>query len=102
MSDVISVEVAYAEPDKQVIIKVDVPVGTSMFEAAELSKVTEQFLGLDLNKTPMGVFGKSEASPRNRVLLAGERVEIYRPLTVDPKESRKRRAEKAKQAKKES
>lgn len=94
----IRVEVAYALPDKQKLISLEVPRGTSMYEAAERSGITGHFEGLDLDKAPMGIFGKAEGNPRKRVLEEGERVEIYRPLIIDPKEVRKARAEKKKRA----
>ena len=100
MSDNISVEVAYALPEKQQIVKLDVPLGTTALEAVTLSKLDEVFdevvVGSDLK---IGVWGK--AITADRVLAAGERVEIYRPLLVDPKEVRKARAAKAKAARTE-
>ncbi len=98
----IVVEVAYALPDKQKIVRVAVPVGTSMLEAAHLSGIAEHFPGLDIDASTMGVFGKTVAKPAEREMLEGERVEIYRPLIVDPKEIRKQRAAKAQAAKEES
>ncbi|WP_303759409.1 RnfH family protein [Alcanivorax jadensis] len=91
----IHVEVAYALPDKQRLIGLDVPEGTTMLEAAKLSGIEEQFEGLVLDKAPMGIFGKVIANPAGQVLKPGERVEIYRPLLADPKLNRKKRAEKA-------
>ena len=100
MSDSISVEVAYALPEKQRIVKLDVLQGTTALEAVTLSKLDEVFdelvVGPDLK---MGVWGK--ATSGNRVLAAGERVEIYRPLLVDPKEVRRARAAKVKAARAE-
>ena len=100
MSESISVEVAYALPEKQRIVKLDVPQGTTALEAVTLSKLDEVFdelvVGPDLK---IGVWGK--ATTVDRVLAAGERVEIYRPLLVDPKEVRKARAAKAKAARAE-
>ena len=100
MSDSISVEVAYALPEKQRIVKLDVTPGTTALEAVTLSKLDEVFdelvVGSDLK---IGVWGK--AATADRVLAAGERVEIYRPLLVDPKEARKARAAKAKAARAE-
>lgn len=89
----IHVEVAYALPEKQRLIGLDVPEGTTMLEAARLSGVSEQFEGLELDKAPMGLFGKVVANPSAQVLKAGERVEIYRPLKADPKLNRKKRAQ---------
>ncbi|KAF0810055.1 hypothetical protein A167_01086 [Alcanivorax sp. S71-1-4] len=94
-SDMIRVEVAYALPHKQKLISLQVPVGTTLFEAACESGIAEHFEGLDLARAPMGIFGQAEASPKQRVLQDGERVEIYRPLIIDPKETRKARARKA-------
>ena len=100
MSDSIAVEVAYALSDKQRIVKLDVPTGTTALEAVTLSKLDEVFdelvVGPDLK---IGVWGK--ATTADRVLAAGERVEIYRPLLVDPKEVRKARAAKIKAARAE-
>ena len=100
MSESISVEVAYALPEKQRIVKLDVPQGTTALEAVTLSKLDEVFdelvVGPDLK---IGVWGK--ATTADHVLVAGERVEIYRPLQVDPKEVRKARAAMAKAARAE-
>ena len=94
----ITVEVAYALPDQQRIIRLAVPAGTTVMEAARLSGIAEHFPGLDLNACDMGVFGKLVAKPAERVLRADERVELYRPLIADPKEVRKQRAARAKDA----
>ncbi len=99
----INVEVAYAEPTKQVIVPLTVEEGCTVYDAAKMSGLETMFPSLSVDDAPMGVFGKAERKPKERVLQAGERVEIYRPLLVDPKEVRKRRAAKAaeeKQAKK--
>ena len=95
MSDAsIRVEVAFALPEKQKLISLEVPEGTTMREAAELSGIAAHFDGLHLDRMPMGIFGKAEGNPGKRVLREGERVEIYRPLIADPKETRKARARK--------
>ena len=91
MSDSISVEGAYALPDKQRIVKLEVTPGTTALEAVTLSKLVEVFdelvVGPDLK---IGVWGR--ATTAARVLVARERVEIYGPLLVDPREVRKARA----------
>jgi putative ubiquitin-RnfH superfamily antitoxin RatB of RatAB toxin-antitoxin module len=97
MSEKIPVEVAYALPEKQRIIKLEVSHGTTALEAVMQSGI-ETFFD-DLTPGPdlkLGVWGKSTAS--DRILQAGERVEIYRPLMADPKAVRKARAAKAKAA----
>ncbi len=92
--DWIEVEVAYALPQKQAIIPLQVKAGTTALEAARLSGVTDKFEGIDLDNAKLGIFGKL-VSPQ-QVLNEGERVEIYRPLIADPKEVRKARAARAK------
>ncbi|OUS28485.1 RnfH family protein [Gammaproteobacteria bacterium 45_16_T64] len=92
----ITVEVAYALPDRQELVTLQVDEGTSMFDAAMQSRIADKFPELELEGTPMGIFGKTERKPKDRILEAGERVEIYRPLIADPKEVRKRRAAEAK------
>ncbi len=91
----IAVEVVYALTDRQKLIELSVPHGTTVREAAVRSGLDRDFPGLDLAGAPLGVFGKLVAKPEERVLEAGERVEIYRPLIADPKEVRRRRAAKA-------
>ncbi|MCH2556293.1 MAG: RnfH family protein [Alcanivorax sp.] len=93
MADAIRVEVVYALPDRQRLIALDVAPGTTMLEAARQSGIAGQFEGLELETASMGVFGKAEPHPAERVLVDGERVEIYRPLQVDPKAARRARAE---------
>ena len=94
----IRVEVAYALAQKQVIVALDVDEGTTMYDAVVRSRIAEQFPGMiDPDRIPMGVFAKIEPNPKARVLADGERVELYRPLTADPNDSRKDRAQKAKQ-----
>jgi len=90
----IAVEVAYALPDRQKIIALNLPVGVTAFEAVQRSGVVELFDDIDLEKAKMGVFGKA-IKPREYLLREGDRVEIYRPLLVDPKAARKARAEKS-------
>lgn len=95
----IAVEVVYALADKQKLLSLTVPAGTTVREAAERSAMDSFFVGLDLASAPLGIFGKAVARPDERVLKEGERVEIYRPLIADPKEVRKQRAAKAAQKK---
>jgi putative ubiquitin-RnfH superfamily antitoxin RatB of RatAB toxin-antitoxin module len=91
----INVEVAYALPDRQAIIEIEVSPGTTAIEAAHQSGIVGRFEDLDLENARLGIFGKIAAT--TQVLKAGDRVEIYRPLIVDPKEVRKARAARAKE-----
>ena len=90
-----TVEVAYALPDKQMILEIEVPAGTTVLEAAQQSGIASKFEGVDLENAKFGIFGLVVAS--KQVLHEGERVEIYRPLIADPKEVRKARAARAKE-----
>ena len=92
----ISVEVAYALPEKQMIIELEVPPGTNMLDAVKQSGIADKFSDIDLDNLALGIFGKAERKPLERVLEPGDRVEIYRPLIADPKEVRKQRAAKVK------
>ncbi len=93
----ITVEVAYALPERQTIIELRVAEGTTALEAARQSGVAEKFDGIDLENDKLGIFGKA-VSPQ-QVLRPGDRVEIYRPLIADPKEVRKARAARVKERK---
>lgn len=98
-SVLIRVEVAYATPERQLILPLDVPEGITVYEAAERSNIIKHFPEIVLEQASMGVFGKLEKNPKQRVLRHQERVEIYRPLLIDPKEVRKRRAAQAREPK---
>ena len=88
----IPIEVAYAKPDHQMIIPLQVTPGTTLIEAIKLSGILEQFPEINLKENKFGIFSK--ASSADTVLREKDRVEIYRPLIADPKESRRKRAEK--------
>ena len=90
-TDYIDIEVTYARPDKQLILSVSVPTGTTIEEAIELSGIAQRFPEIDLGNLVTGIFGKR--SKLDQVLAEGERVEIYRPLKADPREVRRQLAE---------
>lgn len=86
----IRVEVAFALPERQRVLPLTVPIGTDVRQAIHQSGILEQFPEIDLTQHRIGVFGRLCAL--DRVLEAGDRVEIYRPLKADPKEVRRRLA----------
>ena len=94
-SKLINIEVAYALPTKQTIVDVALKEGTTVQQAIEASNILEQFPEIDLKATKVGVW--SRVVKLSDTLIDGDRIEIYRPLIADPKEIRKRRAEKAKE-----
>lgn len=77
------VSVAYAEPGQHLWLPVDVPEGSTVQQAIESSGVLTRCPHLNLKKQRIGVFGK--ITKLTAPLEAGDRVEIYRPITVDPK-----------------
>jgi len=92
------IEVAYALPDKQIIIPVLVPEGISVKQAIELSGILTKFEGIDLSRNLVGIFGK--LSTLDKTLRNLDRIEIYRPLAADPKETRRKRVVEGKGMKK--
>ncbi|WP_240537179.1 RnfH family protein [Marinomonas flavescens] len=90
----IRVEVAYALPEKQKIIALDVEEGCTVREAILRSNINTFFPGLNLDAVKVGIFGKAVKNADTQALKEGERVEIYRELTVDPKQARANRAAK--------
>ncbi len=95
----ITVEVAYALPERQMIIPLKVEEGTTVKQAILQSGILDKFPGLELTpETKVGIFSK--LTKQDAVLRDGDRVEIYRPLIADPKEVRKRRAAEGKKMRK--
>ena len=94
----ISVEVAYALPERQVILQLDVDTGTTLEEAIRASGILGQFPEIELGCNKVGIFGK--LGKLTDSLHTGDRVEIYRPLIADPKQVRKERAARGKAMKK--
>jgi len=90
----ISVEVAYATPGKQLILKINVLPNSTVEDAILASTILEKFPEIDLQKNEVGVFGKRVKLTTR--LKDKDRVEIYRPLLIDPMEARRLRAKKGK------
>lgn len=84
------VEVVYALPHDQRLVAVDLEPGATVADAVAASGLADVFPEIDARAGPFGVFGEHCAA--DRVLEAGDRVEIYRPLAVDPREARRLRA----------
>jgi len=85
----ITVSVAYAERDRQTVIELNVPAGTTAAGAVERSQIRARHAGIPAG-APLGVFGR--LVPPTEVLADGDRVELYRGLAADPKEERRRLA----------
>jgi len=98
MSDKINIEVVYALPDEQILLRQSVPAGTTVAEAVRASGVLDKHPEIDLAGSKLGIFGK--LTKADAVVRDKDRIEIYRPLIADPKEVRRKRAEEGKVMKK--
>ncbi len=97
--ETVTVEVAYAKPDEQVLLSLEVEPGTTVRQAVEQSGLLERFPEIDPGgENKVGIFGR--LTKLDAALRAGDRVEIYRPLKADPKEVRRRRAAEGKKMRK--
>ena len=86
----IEIEVACAWPEKQVVRLLQVPAGTTARQAVYRPGLADEFADLDIAAAPLGVFGR--LVPDWYVPCSGERLEVYRPFRLDPREARKKRA----------
>jgi uncharacterized protein len=98
VAEMINVEVCYALPEKQHLVKLRLADGSTLQQALESSGLLEKHPEIDLKKNKFGIFAK--LSKLDTVLRERDRVEIYRPLIADPKEVRKQRAAEGKVMKK--
>ena len=98
MNDRISIEVVYALPHEQILLKLQMPQHTTVAEAIKLSGVMEKYPDVGLDKNKFGIYGKLTRA--DTVLRDKDRIEVYRPLLADPKEVRRKRAEEGKAMKK--
>lgn len=91
----LTVEVAYALPQRQYIVALTVAEGTTARQAVAMARMDAGFSQLPpetFSQASLGVFGKQLKNPDTHVLREGDRVEIYRPLKIDPKAARQARA----------
>jgi putative ubiquitin-RnfH superfamily antitoxin RatB of RatAB toxin-antitoxin module len=96
MSTSLSIEICYARQDAQTLIAVTLPAGATVRDALAASAIAERHPEIDPATAKIGVFGK--LSSLDAPLADHDRVEIYRPLIVDPKLARQRRVEKTRRA----
>jgi putative ubiquitin-RnfH superfamily antitoxin RatB of RatAB toxin-antitoxin module len=99
-NEAIHVEVVYALPDKQEVVPLALPAGSTLQQAVLASGLGEKYPAIDAAAGKFGIYSKL-ARP-DTVLRDSDRVEIYRPLIADPKEVRKQRAAEGKVMKKGS
>ena len=83
----VKIEVVLALAEQQVLLGVTVPSGTTVGDAIDLSGIADEFPGLAMKSLAIGVWGK--VVDRTRPVQEGDRIEIYRPLPVDPRQARR-------------
>lgn len=91
LESMLEVEVAYARPDKQTLLAVRLVQGATVADAVHESGILDLYPEIPWPDVEMGIFSRKVSA--DRVLADGERVEIYRPLIVDPKDRRRARAQ---------
>ena len=88
----LAVEVAYVRANQPVVVALEVEPGTTLRQAIARSGLLARCPEIDLKVNGVGVFGR--VRDLDEAVVAGDRIEIYRPLPVDPKDVRRRRAAK--------
>ncbi len=90
MAEMLGISVCYASDKVEWLHPMQVAAGTTIGEAIERSGVLESFPDINLTTQPVGIYAKKKTL--DTVLRERDRIEIYRPLVADPKESRRKRA----------
>lgn len=96
MPETISIEVACATVERQIVLELEVIPGTTLSSALTKSGILDAFPELSVEILQFGVYGLRQRG--DYVLQKGDRVEIYRPLLVSPTEARRLRAKAEKEA----
>lgn len=87
----VNIEIAYGTAEKQILLTMQVAEGTTARQAVLSSAVKQHFPEADLQNSPLGIFGKRVKD--DTLLRDKDRIEIYRPLLIDPKEARRLRVQ---------
>ena len=90
MAESIDIVIVYALLDRQELVALRMPTGSTAGQAVRASGLLQKYPDIDLEHNKLGVFGKLVGI--DAPLRAGDRVAIYRPLIADPKEIRRQRA----------
>jgi putative ubiquitin-RnfH superfamily antitoxin RatB of RatAB toxin-antitoxin module len=83
----VEIEVVLALAERQVLLSVALPQGATVMDAIDQSGIAAEFPDLDLASLTVGVWGR--VVQRSRPVREGERIEIYRPLPIDPRRARR-------------
>ena len=84
---VLTVEVVFATPERQELVSVEVTAGSTVGDAIRKSRLAERFPDHDLGQCKTGIWG--EPVTTDRAVREGDRIELYRPLAIDPREARR-------------
>jgi putative ubiquitin-RnfH superfamily antitoxin RatB of RatAB toxin-antitoxin module len=87
---VIRIEIVYAEQRRSIVKSLEMAEGALIGDALKLAALDEDFQGVDLANATVGIYGS--VASRDRPLKEGDRIEIYRRLTEEPKLARRKRA----------
>ena len=87
MAKPLRIELAAALPDRQFVLTVEVPAGATVADALKQVDLARQFPDFPVDLERVGIFGKR--CRLDQVLVDGDRIELYRPLSADPKEVRR-------------
>ena len=90
MADAVAVEVVYALPERQELVRLELAADSSVEQAIRASGLLQRFPEIDLAVNRVGIFSKPASL--DAPLGAGDRIEIYRPLRNDPRDMRRQRA----------
>lgn len=93
MNNNINVELVYGLPHEQTLLSLEVPKESTVEQVIINSKIHQTYSEIDLTINKVGIWNRT--CKLQDTVKDGDRIEIYRPLIADPKEVRKRRAEKA-------
>ncbi len=86
-----NIGVCYAEAERQLWVRLEVPDDSTIQEAIELSGVLKQYPLIDLTSQKVGVYGK--LAKLDAPIREGDRIEIYRKITADPQQVQRRRVD---------
>lgn len=87
----LQIEVAYAEPQRAIVKIFRMAPGSRVADVMHLAALDPDFSAVDFKNSTLGIFGRVIGA--DHPLHAGDRIEIYRPLTADPKSARRARAQ---------
>lgn len=93
MGELVRVCVIYAMPERQVIVELEVPEGTSVADTVARAGLARRFPQIASRPLACAIHGRAVALTAS--VRGGDRIEILRPLLIDPKENRRQAAARA-------